>query len=489
MFVPSRKALVFTASVTGVCLALVSSITVILYTFIVPRDVLFELMISIPVTLLVALPVTFYIGMMQDRMHRLNAELETANETAQQADRAKSEFLANMSHEIRTPMNGVMGMAELLVKTDLNDKQRGFAEIILRSGNSLLTIINDILDFSKIDAGQMELDPAPFHLRSAIDDAATLVSTKVAEKDLELIVRVDPGLPNQYVGDVGRLRQVIINILGNAIKFTEQGHVLLNVDGSIEDNVAELNFSIEDTGIGISEEKQRMIFDKFRQADESATRKHQGTGLGLAISSSLVSLMGGEISVKSNLGEGSTFAFSVSLPVVEEAEPVASISTDIAGSKVLVVDDNAINRSILTENLASWSLDAASVESGEQALVFLEKASEGGLKIDCLILDYHMPEMNGAEVARAIRNSAKNSDLPIVMLTSVDQMEDGTNFSSLGIDGHLVKPARSAALREILSEVLAKRSNGDPELIAGIANAVKIGSMAVDKRKSELISA
>lgn len=489
MFLPSRKALGFTASVTGVCLALVSTITVVVYTFIVPRDVLFELMISIPVTLLVALPVTFYIAMMQDRMHRLNAELETANQVAQQADRAKSEFLANMSHEIRTPMNGVMGMAELLVKTDLTDKQKGFAEIILRSGNSLLTIINDILDFSKIDAGQMELDPAPFHLRSAIDDAATLVSAKVAEKDLELIVRVDPGLPNQFVGDVGRLRQVIINILGNAIKFTERGHVLLNVDGKFESGIADLTFSIEDTGIGISDEKQRMIFEKFRQADESATRKHQGTGLGLAISSSLVELMGGKISVHSELGEGSRFSFSIKLPIVEDALDTAPINTDIANSKVLVVDDNPINRSILTENLVSWSLDAASVDSGEQALAFLEKANEGGLKIDCLILDYHMPEMNGADVARAIRQNPATADLPIVMLTSVDQMEDGTNFSSLGIDGHLVKPARSAALREILSEVLSKRSSGDPELFAGIANAVKIGSMTVKGQKPELVSA
>ncbi|MEM9277953.1 MAG: ATP-binding protein [Pseudomonadota bacterium] len=469
---------------TTISVALASLIVAFVFSFIIERDVIGELIITFPISACVALPVTLYIGMMQDRLHKLNAELENAHGEARQADRAKSEFLANMSHEIRTPMNGVMGMAELLVKTDLSDKQRGFAEIILRSGNSLLTIINDILDFSKIDAGQMELDPAPFTLRYAIEDAAALVSAKVAEKDLELIVRIDPALPSNFIGDVGRLRQVIINILGNAIKFTERGHVILDVNGDVSEETARLEFSIEDTGIGISEEKIALIFEKFRQADESATRKHQGTGLGLAISSSLVELMGGEIVVESVVGEGSRFSFTIELPVVAGEENRNVIQADFAGAKVLVVDDNSINRSILIENLDSWSFDAASVDSGESALLFLKAARESGIQIDCMILDYHMPNMNGAEVARLVRDNPHTSKLPIVMLTSVDQMEDGKNFSSLGIDGHLVKPARASALLEILSKVLASNVEDDEDMASGIANAVKIGAHTVKRRLS-----
>ncbi|MGI9351861.1 MAG: ATP-binding protein [Rhizobiaceae bacterium] len=473
----SRKALTFTASVTGVCVALVSLIVIILYTFIIDRDVLFELAIAVPTTLVVAIPVTYYIGLMQDRLHDLNAELEAASKDAMQADRAKSEFLANMSHEIRTPMNGVMGMAELMMKTELTDKQRGFSEIILRSGNALLTIISDILDFSKIDAGQMELDPVPFRLRSALDDAATLVSTKVAEKDLELVVRVDHNLPDTFTGDVGRLRQIIINLLSNAIKFTERGHVLLNVDGSVSDGDATLSFCVEDTGIGIPAEKMDLIFDKFRQADESATRKHQGTGLGLAISSALIELMGGKLTVDSEVGVGSKFAFEITMPTVLSHEKIAKTPDEVVGSRILVVDDNSVNRSILAENLASWKFDGASVESGKEAMTFIDMARENGIDIDCIILDYHMPGMSGAEVARALRNNPLTAKIPIVMLTSVDQMEDGKTFSSLGIDGHLVKPARASVLLEILLSVLSDAGKSEDEIASGIANATRIGAM------------
>ncbi|MEM7215055.1 MAG: ATP-binding protein [Pseudomonadota bacterium] len=489
MNLPSRKALVFTASVTSVCVALVGIITTVLYTFIIPRDVLFELMVSIPVTLLVAVPVTFYIGLMQDRLHALNENLESANEEAKQADRAKSEFLANMSHEIRTPMNGVMGMAELLVKTELTEKQKGFAEIILRSGNSLLTIINDILDFSKIDAGQMELDPAPFNLRPAIDDVATLVSSKAAEKDLELIVRISPDLPDCFVGDVGRLRQVLINVIGNAIKFTELGHVILDVDGSVSGEHASLSFTVEDTGIGIPEEKLDLIFKKFSQADESATRKHQGTGLGLAISASLVSLMGGEIAVSSKPGAGSKFSFAVSFPIAEQQSEPMEIPNDVTSSRILVVDDNSVNRSILLENLTSWKFEAASVESGAEALAFLDKAAEHGLKIDCVILDYHMPGMTGSEVAEAMRNKASTSKLPIIMLTSVDHMDNGKTFSSLGIDGHLVKPASASALLETIIRVLACRAGANREITEQVANAAKIAGMKVDENEKRFAAA
>ena len=304
-----------------------------------------------------------------------------------------------------------------------------------------------------------------------------LVSAKVAEKDLELIVRVDPGLPDTYTGDAGRLRQVIINILGNAIKFTEQGHVLLDVNGSVADGEAKLEFSIEDTGIGIPAEMLDAIFEKFRQVDESATRKHQGTGLGLAISSALVRLMGGDMAVESEVGSGSRFSFQISLPTVLGQEKIAKAPEDVEGSRILIVDDNSVNRSILTENLATWNFDGASVESGKEAIAFLSMAMENGIEIDCVILDYHMPGMNGADVARTLRGSPATAKIPIIMLTSVDQMEDGKTFSSLGIDGHLVKPARASVLLEILLEVLSDDGTSKGEIASGIANATKIGAM------------
>ena len=241
-------------------------------------------------------------------------ELEQAQRKAVLADRAKSEFLANMSHEIRTPMNGVLGMAELLAKSELTPKQKMFTDIIVKSGNALLTIINDILDFSKIDAGQLVLDPAPFNLAEAIEDVATLVSARAKEKDLELIVRVEPKCQEMFVGDVGRIRQIITNLLGNAVKFTDSGHVLVDVTGERQDGATRLHVSVTDTGIGIPADKLKLVFEKFSQVDASSTRRHEGTGLGLAITSRLVHLMDGEVGVESVEGKGSTFWFTVTLP-------------------------------------------------------------------------------------------------------------------------------------------------------------------------------
>src|SRR5690606_7755642 len=266
-------------------------------------------------------------------------------------------FLANMSHEIRTPMNGVLGMAELLVRTELDARQRTFADVILKSGTALLTIINDILDFSKIDAGQLSLDPAPFRLAEAIEDVATLVSSRAVEKALELIVRVDPAMPPVVVGDVGRIRQIVTNLVGNGVKFTERGHVLVDVGGRVESGVAHVTVRVEDTGIGIPEAMLKTVFEKFSQVDSSSTRRHEGTGLGLAIASRLVSLMGGEMGVESTLGQGSAFWFSVPLPVHEDMEPARPVPVDVSGARVLVIDDNAVNRDILVEQLRSWKFD------------------------------------------------------------------------------------------------------------------------------------
>jgi signal transduction histidine kinase/DNA-binding response OmpR family regulator len=411
-------------------------------------------LVGITTTLSIFVPMMRNVTAAQDELKAANASIEAARAKAESADRAKSEFLANMSHEIRTPMNGVLGMAELLMRTDLDSRQRTFADVILKSGNALLTIINDILDFSKIDAGQLSLDPAPFRLAEAIEDVATLVSSRAVEKDLELIVRVDPALPPVVVGDVGRIRQIVTNLVGNGVKFTERGHVLVDVEGRIEDGVAHVTFRVEDTGIGIPEAMLEKVFDKFSQVDSSSTRRHEGTGLGLAIASRLVSLMGGEMGVESRLGKGSKFWFSVPFPVHEDIEPAKPVPVDVTGARVLVIDDNAVNRDILLEQLRSWNFDCAAAESGEVGLAFLERATELEASVDCIILDYQMPGINGVEVARRIAANPATWHIPVLLLTSVDQAVTGHIGVETGISAHLNKPARSSVLLETLVTIM-----------------------------------
>ena len=383
-------------------------------------------------------------------------ELQEAQRRAVLADRAKSEFLANMSHEIRTPMNGVLGMAELLAKSNLDSKQKTFTDIIVKSGNALLTIINDILDFSKIDAGQLVLDPAPFKLAEAIEDVATLISTRAKEKDLELIVRVDPALPDLYVGDVGRIRQIITNLVGNAVKFTDSGHVLVDVSGAPAGGETALRISVTDTGIGIPAEKLDMVFEKFSQVDSTSTRRHEGTGLGLAITARLVALMGGEIGVESTEGEGSTFWFTISLPHAAQTKSKRVTPFDVSGARILVVDDNAVNRSILLEQMAAWSFDSCAAQDGREGLQVLFAAAACGAPVDCILLDYQMPGMTGADMARIVRATGAVADTPIVMLTSVDQSLSNSNYRDLAIDAQLIKPARSSALLEALVATIQK---------------------------------
>ncbi|QKD01433.1 response regulator [Mesorhizobium loti] len=393
---------------------------------------------------------------MEQAIRRAFAQSAESLFKAEAADRAKSEFLANMSHEIRTPMNGVLGMAELLAKTDLTPRQKTFTDVIVKSGNALLTIINDILDFSKINAGQLTLDPAPFRLAEAVEDVATLVSARVAEKNLELIVRVDPRLPAYVVGDAGRFRQIVTNLVGNAVKFTEKGHVLIDVGGETVNDVVQLKLRVEDTGIGIPAEKLQNVFEKFAQVDGSSTRRHEGTGLGLAIAARLVDLMAGKIGVESEIGRGSVFWFAVPLSVHRAEARDAIVPVDVTGARVLVIDDNPVNREILLEQLRSWSFDCAAAESGAMGLAFLDRACQLGASVDCIILDYQMPGMNGADVARAIAADSRLSSIPIVILTSVDQVDFGKMIIDFGIAAHLTKPARSAVLLGTVISVIQK---------------------------------
>ena len=410
-----------------------------------------------------------YVGVRTDitELKQREAELQEAQRRAVLADRAKSEFLANMSHEIRTPMNGVLGMAELLAKSELDARQRTFTDIIVKSGNALLTIINDILDFSKIDAGQLVLDPAPFNLAEAIEDVATLVSMRAKEKNLEMIVRVAPGLQGCYVGDVGRIRQIITNLLGNAVKFTDQGHVLVDVTGEDGGDATRLHVAVTDTGIGIPQDKLQQVFEKFSQVDASSTRRHEGTGLGLAITSRLVALMGGEIGVSSREGEGSTFWFTVTLDRTGSAERERTMPIDVSGARILVVDDNEVNRAILMEQMASWGFDACAASGGEEGMAVLRAVAARGLKVDCMVLDYQMPMMSGVEMARIIRATPEIADTPIVMLTSVDQSLGQSSHAGLRIDAHLIKPARSSALLEaIVSTIQRHRGRLEPQPLA-----------------------
>lgn len=383
------------------------------------------------------------------------AELERLLSRAEAADRVKSEFLANMSHEIRTPMNGVLGMAELLAKTDLDTRQKTFIDIIVKSGNALVTIINDILDFSKIDAGQMTLRRTTFDLVDAIEDVATLLSSSAAEKNIELLVRTAPDLPSAVIGDAGRFRQIITNLIGNAVKFTERGHVLVDAGftpGAQDEIMASIR--VEDTGIGIPGDKLESIFDKFSQIDTSSTRRHEGTGLGLAITTGLVDLFGGYLEVDSQPGEGSVF--TVNLPFVVAAARLAPkpLPVNVRGACVLIVDDNAVNRQILTEQLAVWGFDGAAAGDGLEAVAILEAANELGIEIDAVVLDYQIPGMNGAEIARKLRADCRFERLPIVFLTSMDISGTEKDFAALNGQAYLMKPARANVLRNTIVDVV-----------------------------------
>ena len=386
-------------------------------------------------------------------------DIKEAEMRAEAADHAKSEFLANMSHEIRTPMNGIMGMAELLQNCELGPRETEFTKVINRSGQALMTIINDILHFSKVEAGFMELDHAPFHLRDAIEDVTSLLASQVAETGVDLLLRVQPDLPTTYVGDVGRFRQVLTNIIGNAAKFTMEGHVLIDVAAQIQDENANLSIRIEDTGIGIPEDKLETIFDKFQQADNSRTRQYGGTGLGLAIAKNLVALMDGEISVTSQLGEGSQFSIKLQLPIHADLLKPKPEHLNIAGSNILVIDDNVINRDILKEQLSYWKCNSVLAPSANLGRRVLQRAKEKSIKIDLIIVDYQMPQETGEDFVRTVKGDNSFMDIPVIVLSSVDKSALRARMLDLNVADFLNKPARASVLHNAIGTALFNSSN------------------------------